>query len=62
MTRLGHLAVTAVRHLGISTVRGQFMKTNGTIVSASADIGKTQIEVTIDASEGTIHELPAENR
>ena len=40
----------SVRHLGISTVRGQFMKTTGTAVYDPADLSKTQIEVTIDAS------------
>ncbi len=39
----------SVRHLGISTVRGQFMKTTGTVVYDPADVAKTQIEVTIDA-------------
>jgi polyisoprenoid-binding protein YceI len=40
----------SVRHLGISTVRGQFMKTSGTVVYDPADLSKTQIDVTIDAS------------
>lgn len=40
----------SVRHLGISTVRGQFMKTTGTVVYDPADVSKTQIDVTIDAS------------
>jgi len=40
----------SVRHLGISTVRGQFMKTSGTVVYDSGDVAKTQIEVTIDAA------------
>jgi polyisoprenoid-binding protein YceI len=40
----------AVRHLGISTVRGQFMKTTGTVVYDPADLSKTQIDITIDAA------------
>ncbi|HET8827682.1 MAG TPA: YceI family protein [Terriglobales bacterium] len=40
----------SVRHLGISTVRGQFMKTTGTVAYDPADVSKTQIDVTIDAS------------
>jgi len=40
----------SVRHLGISTVRGQFMKTSGTVGYDPADLSKTQIDVTIDAS------------
>lgn len=40
----------SVRHLGISTVRGQFMKTTGTVAYDPADLSKTQIDVTIDAS------------
>jgi len=40
----------SVRHLGISTVRGQFMKTTGTIVYDPADVSKTQIDVSIDAA------------
>src|SRR5512144_2956626 len=40
----------SVRHLGISTVRGQFMKTTGTVMYDPADPSKTQIDVTIDAS------------
>jgi polyisoprenoid-binding protein YceI len=39
----------SVRHLGISTVRGQFMKTTGTVVYDPADVSKTQIDVSIDA-------------
>ena len=37
----------SVRHLGVSTVRGAFMKVSG---SASADPSKNSVEVTIDAS------------
>jgi len=40
----------SVRHLGISTVRGQFMKTTGTVTYDPADVSKTQMDVTIDAS------------
>jgi polyisoprenoid-binding protein YceI len=40
----------SVRHLGISTVRGQFMKTTGTVTYDPADVSKTQIDVTIDAA------------
>jgi len=40
----------SVKHLGISTVRGQFMKTTGTVAYDPADLSKTQIDVTIDAS------------
>src|SRR5580698_7208999 len=39
----------AVRHMGISTVRGAFTKTNGTVVD-SPDLGKSSVNVTIDAS------------
>src|SRR5216117_908978 len=40
----------SVRHLGISTVRGQFMKTTGTVTYDPADVSKTQIDVSIDAA------------
>lgn len=40
----------SVRHLGISTVRGQFMKTSGTVVYDPSNLSKTQIDVTIDAA------------
>src|SRR6476660_5579316 len=40
----------SVRHLGISTVRGVFQKTSGTVIYDPADPSKTQIDVTIDAS------------
>jgi polyisoprenoid-binding protein YceI len=39
----------AVRHLGISTVRGAFTKTNGVVVDAS-DLSHASVNVTIDAS------------
>jgi polyisoprenoid-binding protein YceI len=40
----------SVRHLGISTVRGVFEKTAGTVVYDPADPSKTQIEATLDVS------------
>ena len=40
----------SVRHLAISTVRGVFEKTTGTVVFDPADPAKTQIDATIDAS------------
>jgi len=40
----------SVRHLGISTVRGVFQKTTGTVAYDSADPSKTQIDVSIDAA------------
>jgi polyisoprenoid-binding protein YceI len=40
----------SVRHLGISTVRGVFEKTTGTVVYDPADPGKTQIDASIDAA------------
>lgn len=40
----------SVKHLGISTVRGVFEKTNGTVVYDPADVSKTQIDATIDTS------------
>jgi polyisoprenoid-binding protein YceI len=40
----------SVRHLGISTVRGAFTKASGTVVYDPADVGKTMIDVTIDAN------------
>jgi polyisoprenoid-binding protein YceI len=40
----------SIRHLGISTVRGVFEKTSGTVIYDPADPGKTQIYATIDAS------------
>ena len=39
----------AVRHMGISTVRGAFTKISGTVVD-SPDLGKASVNVTIDAS------------
>jgi polyisoprenoid-binding protein YceI len=40
----------SVRHLGISTVRGLFEKTSGTVTYDPADPSKTAIDVTIDAT------------
>ena len=40
----------AVRHLGLSTVRGAFTKVNGTVELDSTDIGKSSVNVTIDAA------------
>jgi polyisoprenoid-binding protein YceI len=39
----------SVKHLGISTVRGQFEKTTGTVTFDPSDPTKTSIEATIDA-------------
>lgn len=40
----------SVRHLGISTVRGVFEKTTGTVTYDPADPTKTQINATLDAT------------
>ena len=40
----------SVRHMGISTVRGVFEKTSGTVLYDPADLTKTQVDVTIDAT------------
>ena len=40
----------SVKHLGISTVRGVFQKTTGTVTYDVADPSKAQIDVTIDAA------------
>lgn len=40
----------AVRHLGVSTVRGAFQKVSGTATYDSADPSKTTLNATIDAS------------
>lgn len=40
----------AVRHLGISTVRGEFRKVSGTANYDPADPSKTALDVTIDAT------------
>jgi polyisoprenoid-binding protein YceI len=40
----------AVKHLLISTVRGEFGKTEGTVVIDPADLTKSTVEATIDAT------------
>ena len=40
----------AVRHMGISTVRGTFAKVSGTVTYDPADVSKTTIDVSIDAA------------
>jgi len=40
----------AVRHLVISTVRGEFSKTTGTAVIDDADLSKSTVEATIDVN------------
>ena len=40
----------AVRHLGISSVRGEFHRVNGTILVDDKDITMSTVEVTIDAT------------
>jgi polyisoprenoid-binding protein YceI len=40
----------AVRHLGISTVRGQFTKTTGQIQLDEKDVTKSQVEVAVDTT------------
>jgi polyisoprenoid-binding protein YceI len=40
----------AVKHLGISTVRGQFAKTTGQIQLDEKDVAKSQVEVTVDTT------------
>src|SRR5271169_2751058 len=40
----------AVKHLGISTVRGQFMKTTGQIQLDEKDFTKSQVEVSVDTT------------
>jgi polyisoprenoid-binding protein YceI len=40
----------SVRHLGVSTVRGAFMKVSGSAMYDPADPSKDSVEVTIDAS------------
>ena len=40
----------AVRHLGISTVRGDFQKVSGKVSYDAADVSKSSIEATIDAT------------
>jgi len=40
----------AIKHMGISTVRGQFTRTTGTVVLDDKDISKSQVDVTIDTT------------
>lgn len=40
----------SVRHLGVSTVRGAFMKVSGSATYDPADVSKDSVDVTIDAS------------
>ncbi len=40
----------AVRHLGISTVRGAFTKAGGPAQYDPADVTKTSLDITIDAA------------
>lgn len=40
----------SVRHMEISTVRGQFSKVSGTIIYDDADVSKSSVDVTIDAT------------
>ena len=39
----------SVRHLGISTVRGAFTKVSGTVEYDAADVGKSTVDISIDA-------------
>jgi len=46
-----HSAVQfSVRHMGISTVRGQFQKVTGTVQYDAKDVSKTSLEATIDTT------------
>lgn len=45
----------SIKHLGISTVRGVFGKTTGTVQYDPKDPGKTVIEATIDAATVNTH-------
>ena len=40
----------AVRHFGISTVRGAFTKVSGTVQYNAADVTKSSVDITIDSS------------
>jgi polyisoprenoid-binding protein YceI len=40
----------SVRHMEISTVRGQFSKVSGTVVFDDSDVSKSSVDVTIDAT------------
>jgi polyisoprenoid-binding protein YceI len=43
-------AIFGVRHLVISTVKGEFGKTSGTLVLDEGDVTKSTVEATIDAT------------
>jgi polyisoprenoid-binding protein YceI len=43
-------SIFSVRHLVISTVKGQFQKTTGTVTLDDKDIGKSSVEATIDVN------------
>lgn len=51
----------AVRHFGISTVRGVFTKTSGTVQYDPADPAKTVIDVSIDAASVDTRVQPRDN-
>jgi len=40
----------AIKHMGISTVRGQFNKTTGVVQLDDKDVTKSQVEVTVDTT------------
>jgi len=40
----------AVRHLGVSTVRGAFTKVSGTVVYDPANLAKSSVQVTLDSN------------
>ena len=40
----------AVRHMGISTVRGTFTKVTGDVQYSATDLGKSSLDITIDAA------------
>ena len=40
----------SVKHLGVSTVRGAFMKTTGDVQLDEKDITKSQVEITVDTT------------
>src|SRR5207244_842347 len=52
----------AVRHLGLSTVRGAFSKLSGTMVLDDQDITKSSVEVTIDVNTVDTRERSEERR
>ncbi len=47
-----------VRHLVISTVRGEFGKTTGTLVLDESDVTRSRVEATIDAATVDTREPP----